>query len=273
METRFQFNGTGGALFVKFLVGGLLTVITFGIYLPWFIVNLTKYVYENTIIKSPAGDLRLDFTGAGGKLFGTYLVGVILTMLTVGIYGAWFMTNMAKFFTDNTKCTGPDGRQYQLQYNGTGGALFVKVLVGYLLTMVTLGIYGPWFMCSLTKFILENTAIMEGSNQIGSFDFVGAGGALFVTYLVGFLLTMITFGIYGAWFAVKLFKFFNENTEVTVGDQKYRCGFVGTGGNFFVLNLVGYLLTMITFGIYGAWYYCNLIKFQLENTTVSNNKS
>jgi len=270
METRFQFSGTGGALFVKFLVGGLLSAITFGIYMPWFIVNLTKYMYENTTIKTPKGDARLEFKGEGATLFGTYLVGMILTMLTFGIYSAWFMTNIAKFFSDNTHCTAASGRQFHLQYNGTGGALFVKVLVGYLLTMVTIGIYAPWFMCSLTKFFSENTAIMEGQKQVGSFDFIGNGGTLFVTYLVGMLLTGITFGIYGAWFAVKLFKFFNENSEVTVEGETYRGGFSGTGGNFFVLNLVGYLLTVITLGIYGAWYSCNLIRFQLENTTIGS---
>lgn len=268
METRFQFSGTGGALFVKFLVGMLLTMITFGIYLPWFIINLTKYVYENTTVKTPGRDISLEFTGTGGQLFGTYLAGFFLTILTFGIYGAWFMTNLTQFFCDNTKCKGSDGRLFQLKYNGTGGGLFVKVLVGYLLTMVTIGIYAPWFMCSLNKFFAENTAIMEGEQQIGSFDFVGTGGELFVTYLVGMLLTVITFGIYGAWFAVKLFKFFNENTAITVGGQQYQGAFVGTGGSYFVLNLVGYLLTVVTLGIYGAWYYCNLIRFQLENTKV-----
>lgn len=266
MNVRFQFNGTGGGFFVKFLVGMLLTGITFGIYFPWFLVDLTKYVYENTKLKTEKGDVTLAFNGTGGQLFVTYLVGMLLTMITFGIYGAWFITNMAKFFANNTNGTTSDGKNFVLEFNGTGGGLFGKLIVGYLLTMITFGIYGPWFMCNLNKYMLENTTVTENGQKVGSFDFVGAGGDLFVTYLVGFLLTMITFGIYGAWFTVKLFSFFAGNTEVTINDHKYQGNFVGTGGDFFVLNLVGYLLTMITMGIYGAWYYCKLVRFQLENT-------
>ena len=53
MEKRLNFQGTGGALFVKFLVGMLLTGITFGIYGSWFMCNLLKYIFEN----APTGKL------------------------------------------------------------------------------------------------------------------------------------------------------------------------------------------------------------------------
>jgi uncharacterized membrane protein YjgN (DUF898 family) len=268
MERRFMFNATGGELFLKFLVGGLLTGITFGIYAPWFMVNLTKYLYENTMFKTEKGTVHLAFHGTGGQLFVTYLVGAILTGITFGIYAPWFMCKMVNFFTDNTEGKTKDGSTYLLQFNGTGGALFVTYLVGAILTGITFGIYAPWFMCKLSSFFADNFDILENGTKVGQFSFVGAGGTLFVTYLVGAILTGITFGIYASWFIIKLIKFFCENTEIEFKDNGYVCGFNGTGGQFFILNLVGYLLTCITFGIYGAWYMCKLWHYEADNFVV-----
>jgi uncharacterized membrane protein YjgN (DUF898 family) len=267
MEKRFTFTGSGGALFVQFLVGIILTVITLGIYAPWFAIKLTKFVYDNTTLSGSAkGGMRLEFRGTGGQLFVTYLVGILLTIITLGIYGPWFWAKLIKFFSDNSVARAGDGTEYKLQFNGTGGQLFVTCLVGYLLTIITLGIYGPWFAVKLMKLIAQKTAILETGHPAGNIAFVATGGQLFVTLLVGVLLTIITLGIYGAWFAVKLTKFYTENTEITVNGIRHAGTFGGTGGQFFVLNLVGYLLTIITLGIYGAWYICKIWKFKINNT-------
>jgi len=47
-------------------------------------------------------------------------------------------------------------KTYVEDFLGTGGQLLVTLLVGYLLTIITAGIYGPWFICKLYKFELEN---------------------------------------------------------------------------------------------------------------------
>ena len=45
-------------------------------------------------------------------------------------------------------------------------------------------------------------------------DFVGSGSDLFGKFIILFFLTLITFGIYGIWMAVKLQKFIAENTLI-----------------------------------------------------------
>jgi len=264
---RPNFTGTGGELFGVLFVGMLLTMITFGIYYPWFICKMNNYVLSRTTLgPTQRGQLQLSFTGRGGELFVIALVGYLLTMITFGIYGAWFMVKLLRFFFGNTVAVAQDGTRYQLRFDGTGGELFVTVLVGYLLTMITFGIYGPWFMCKLQKVIMGRTAIVENGQQAGTLDFVGRGGELFVTMLVGGLLCAITLYIYFAWFQVKLFKFFAGNTRVQLHGRSFAGDFTGTGGEMFVIVLVGYLLTMITFGIYGFWFMAKLLRFQLNNT-------
>jgi uncharacterized membrane protein YjgN (DUF898 family) len=263
---RPNFQGTGGELFVTFLVGYLLTMITFGIYLPWFICKLQSFVMANTTLgPTKRGELRLEFTGRGGELFVTGLVGYLLTIITLGIYMPWFMVKLIKFFSENTVATAQDGTRLRPRFEGTGGELFVTFLVGYLLTMITFGIYAPWFLCKLNKVLRQRTIILENEQPVGNFDFEGKGGELFVTFLVGYLLTIITVGIYFPWFQVKLMKFFAENTRVVYQGRMYAGAFHGTGGEFFVVNLVGYLLTMLTIGIYMPWYMIKLWKFQFNN--------
>jgi len=208
---RFKFTGTGGALFAKFFVGMLLSLVTCGIYIPWFMVSITRYVCDNTVLETSAGPVSLKFTG-------------------------------------------------------TGGALFVTFLVGYLLTIITIGIYTPWFICRINRFILQNTAVLRGDAQVGSADFAGTGGALFVTFLVGYLLTIVTLGIYMPWFMVKLMKFNLSGTQVTLDGAVWTGDFDGKGGDLFVTLLVGYLLTVVTLGIYGAWFTCNMIRYHTDNS-------
>jgi uncharacterized membrane protein YjgN (DUF898 family) len=263
---RPNFQGTGGELFVTFLVGYLLTLFTIGIYASWFYCKLTNFMLSNTTLgPTRRGDLRLEFTGKGGELFVTFLVGYLLTLITVGIYAPWFIVKLIKFFAGNTTATAQDGTRFRLNFEGTGGELFVTLLVGYLLTLITVGIYMPWFMCKLRKVFYSRTAILENEQPVGNLDFEGTGGQLFVTFLVGYLLTLITVGIYMPWFMVKMTKFWAEGTRVHYQGRVFAGSFHGTGGEYFVTFLVGYLLTLITAGIYMPWFMVKLWKFDFNN--------
>jgi uncharacterized membrane protein YjgN (DUF898 family) len=211
------------------------------------------------------GELRLEFTGRGGELFVTLLVGFLLTLITAGIYMPWFMCKLIKFFNANSYAVAQDGTRYRLHFEGTGGELFVTFLVGGLLSAITLYIYMPWFICKLNKFFASRTAILENEQPMGNIDFVGTGGELFVTFLVGMLLTMITFGIYRSWFQVKLWKFMAENTRYHFQGRTFAGAFHGTGGELFITTLVGMLLTIVTAGIYFPWFQVKLWKFQYNN--------
>jgi uncharacterized membrane protein YjgN (DUF898 family) len=268
-EIRGDFAGTGGELLGQLLVGYLLTLITFGIYAPWFMCKFTNFIAQRVTFGPTAkGTVQFRFEGQGGQLFVTFLVGYLLTMVTIGIYMPWFICKLTKFYLDNTTITTSDGSVYNPRFQGAGGDLFVTFLVGYLLTMVTFGIYAPWFMCKLNKWFAERTKLVSNGQETGSLDFTGEGGALLVTFIVGYLLTLVTFGIYMAWFQVKLLKFNADSTKITVNGQRFGLRFTGEGGELFVIILVGYLLSIVTLGIYMFWMMAKLIKWQLSNLVV-----
>jgi uncharacterized membrane protein YjgN (DUF898 family) len=268
-EIRGDFSGTGGELLGQLLVGYLLTLITFGFYAPWFMCKFTNFIAQRVTFGPTAkGTVQFRFEGQGGQLFVTFLVGYLLTMITIGIYMPWFICKLTKFYLDNTTITTSDGSVYNPRFEGGGGDLFVTFLVGYLLTMVTIGIYAPWFMCKLNKWFAERTKLVSNGQETGSLDFTGEGGSLLVTFIVGYLLTIVTLGIYAAWFQVKMIKFNADNTKISVNGQRYGLRFTGEGGELFVIILVGYLLTIVTLGIYMFWMMAKLIKWQLSNLVV-----
>ena len=84
--------------------------------------------------------------------FGTFLVGVLLTMVTLGFYWAWFSVNLRKFYDRHTRFV-VGGRAYALDFTGTGGELFVLALVNRILITLTFGIY--WFWARVKTFQWE----------------------------------------------------------------------------------------------------------------------
>ena len=160
MQIRASFHGTGGELFGKMFVGMLLCGITAGIYLPWFIVGLQRYISDNTVVHgTPRGDIRVQFTGTGGELFKIGFIGAILTGLTAGIYGFWLMAGITRFYTDHTAGTANDGTAYRLRFTGTGGQIFGALIVGAILCGITFGIYMPWYICRLSRLFADETQL------------------------------------------------------------------------------------------------------------------
>jgi Bacterial protein of unknown function (DUF898) len=145
---RCNYVGTVGDLLKSQFVNVLLIAITFGIYTPWALVNLKKWTYENVEVGGQRG--RLTFDGDGGTLFGTYLLGMILTYCTFGIYGAWLANDIFAFYWDNTKL---DGRGFSFKKD-PGGFLGTYILT-VILCMCTLYIYLPWGICNLFKWEAE----------------------------------------------------------------------------------------------------------------------
>ncbi len=266
---RFVFTGTGAGLFSELIVGLILTIVTLGLYSPWFICRLANWVALYTRLTDDRGrDVRFTFVGDGGDLFATLIVGTILTFFTLGIYSFWFSVNLTRFFLENLLAEDSNGGEIDISFHGTGADLFARLIVDYILTFVTLGIYTPWMICDLHRFYYENTRIHTNNTRL-TLTFTGRGCELLMTYVVGYILTIVTLGLYSFWFQVTLMRFTCGNTTVTtLGGRRYRVHFTGTGAEFFVINVVGTVLSFLTLGIYYFWFLNNLIRFQTENLEV-----
>ena len=266
MEARLSFEGKGGSLFGRFVGGGLLTLCTLGLFLPWFIVWMARWTLENTRLSTPSGEVRFAFTGSGARLLGLMLVNALLTVLTLGIYTPWAIVEAIRYATDGAEARGADTRPIRLRFDGTGGEAFPILLKGFLLSIVTLGIYLPWFACEMVRWTGAHTRVERDGAPTGTVAFDGAGGELLVMVVIGYLLSAVTFGIYAPWFQVSEWRYFTGHSKATVNGITWTGDFQGSGWDLAVHLLVGIVLSLLTLGIYVPWFVARVARFRIGNT-------
>jgi uncharacterized membrane protein YjgN (DUF898 family) len=156
---RFGYRGSLNELAILYYKGILFSILTFGIYLFWFIPDLRRYLLGHTRF----GDISFNYTGKGIDFFIMHLKGIILTMITCGIYGFWYQRDIMRFEINNLEMN-QNGNILHFSTSVTGGEIFVFSLVNQLLIMFTLGIATPWVICRTIEFYFANIDI------VGEFD-------------------------------------------------------------------------------------------------------
>ncbi len=96
------------------------------------------------------GDSYFD----GGLLqnIGWTLLGVLVTVLTIGICLPWAYCMIYRWETKHTVING-----HRLYFDGTAVQLFGKWILWLLLTIITVGIYGLWVSIKLKKWKTSHT--------------------------------------------------------------------------------------------------------------------
>ena len=167
---------------------------------------------------------------------------------------------------------------------GQGKDLFSIMLLNVLLTIITLGIYYPWAKASYLKYVYRETEFKGGR-----FTFHGTGKELFIGMIKALLVLIILIsasflaGYLGNPFyayVVYIPALFFLYPLAIVGSLKYRTsrsswngihfGYRGTYSSMLKVHAKGLFLTIITLGIYYAWYLSSLYKEILSNVRFGN---
>jgi uncharacterized membrane protein YjgN (DUF898 family) len=221
------------------------------------------------------------FNGSFGKYFGTVLLGFFLTIITVGIYGAWFIKNLHRFFVDNSTY---DSQNFK--FNGKGGILFLILLLTVMVPIIILSII-------MAGFILNNPDQSSLNNLIFQLIiFVILIPYMYYLYrwmvninyrdykiswqtnfwnscgkiALEMLLTIITAGIYMPLAGLRLFEYFTARTTAINKENNQRFGYDIEQVDDFLFIWGQILLTIITLGIYYSWAYCKINKRILGKT-------
>ena len=80
------------------LLGVIVTLLTFGICFPWAICMLLNWETKHTVIEGR----RLCFKGSAWGLFGQWIKWLLLIIITFGIYGLWVKIKMKKWIVKHT---------------------------------------------------------------------------------------------------------------------------------------------------------------------------
>lgn len=96
------------------------------------------------------------FDGGLLQLIGWTLLGILITVLTIGICYPWALCMVYGWKINHTVI---EGRR--LKFNGTAIGLFGLWIKWLLLMIVTLGIYSFWVGISLEKWKVKNTTFVN----------------------------------------------------------------------------------------------------------------
>jgi len=270
---RLKFYGEGGTLFGIVLINTLLTFVTLGIYYPWARAKLLKYFYSETEFNGN----RFEFHGTGKEMFKGFIKVILILIAIYGIAMCGAFTKspglilliypiifaiipFAIHGAMRYRLSRTSWRGIHFGYHGDLKEFLGLFFKNLLLTIVTLGIYGPWMQINLHKYV-------EGHSRIGNatVQFNASGGDFFVLHLKGYLLTVVTLGIYLPWYITSIHRFYIEHTSIeqngTVSVFKTHI----TGGGFFLLSIVNALIVIFTLGIGYSWVRIRVMRFYIDN--------
>lgn len=229
-------------------------------------------------------DYKLEFFGRGSEYFGIMIVNWLLTIVTFGFYYPWAKAKSLRYIWSQTALN-----DKRFSFSGTGMEMFKGFIKLVLMIVALLVVYGliSTFVCPYFALLLLYLAILaiipfgihgsmsymlsRSSYRGIRFGYRGDRNTLIKNYFKDLFLTVISFGIYGAWLSMNIRRYTHEN--IRYGDVEFENS--SEGKEFFFILLKGYLLSIITLGIYLFWlernifnYYVNSISMKRGNEQV-----
>lgn len=147
-ENTYESKYTGGALTRLFINIGvvLLSAITLGIAYPFLMCSKEKWLKSHTFVNGR----QLEFDGNGAQLIGKFIVWLLLSLITFGLYAIFRLPlNMQRWKTKHTHVKGytVDGKKGESKFTGSIFGLWgVRILNGIMMVLgfVTFGFASTW---------------------------------------------------------------------------------------------------------------------------------
>jgi uncharacterized membrane protein YjgN (DUF898 family) len=274
---RMFFYGDAGTLFSIHIVNLFLTILTLGVYYFWGKVKVRKYLYGQTEFE---GD-RFTYHGTGKEL----LVGWLKAVLGIGLFIAanvaitsyWkgaiveavatallylcilILMPIAIVYSQRYWLSRTSWRGIRFSFRG-GVKDFIKIYIpGVLLTLISLGVYYPYFQNDIRKFQINHTYF--GSTR---FSYDGKGSDILGRHILALLLSILTLGLYWFWFAAWRHRYYWEHTSFST--TRFRSTI--TGGPLLRLKLGNLLLLILTLGLAWPWTVVRNARFMLSRITL-----
>lgn len=190
---------------------------------------------------------RFVFTGSGSEYFRIWIVNLLLTIVTLGIYSAWAKVRKTRYFYDCTQLAGSS-----FEYHGNpmailkGRIVAVAMIAGYqiaarmsivagLLVAAVLALASPWLVWKSTQFKLYNSSF-RGIR----FGFRGSARQAYSAFLLFPVLALVTLYLLLPLAHQRIKKF--QHSESRFGDTYFS--FHGGVGSFYKTYLIGFLIAL-----------------------------
>jgi uncharacterized membrane protein YjgN (DUF898 family) len=193
---------------------------------------------------------QLRFTGNGAEYFGIWIVNLLLTIVTLGVYSAWAKVRRLQYFYRHTEIA-----RSSFDFHGSavriliGRVIALLMLFAYnysvrlhspltLVILIVLAVVMPWLLRNSFRFRLYNTS-WRGTR----FHFRGAVARAYRVFLLNGFLTLITLYVMAPFMHQRLKAYQHDNTWF----GRTRCSFHARVGQFYSI----YLLLLLTFVVLG----------------------
>lgn len=225
---RFHFSGTGQEMFrgfIKVIIFYIAILAAFFLLINManspMIALLFLYLSIFAIIpfaihgslryrtsRSSYRGIRFGYRGDRNELVTNFYQWIFLTIVTLGIYGAWLQMNLRRYTHQNIRYG-----EVEFSNDADGGEYFIIVLKGYFFTIITLGIYSFWWYRDLFNYYIDNMKMTKGDQEI-QFHSTATGGGYFNLLIGNFFITVFTLGFGKAWADVRTQKFYCDNIKM-----------------------------------------------------------
>jgi uncharacterized membrane protein YjgN (DUF898 family) len=276
---RFEFHANGVELLGLYVKVFLLSLVTLGIYSFWGRMEIRRYFYRSARFAGAP----FQFHGTGGEVFKGFLIALALTMalllatslpvliapgrdrtaqeaiqalMILAGYLAlipWILWGSLRFRSSRTELRG-----LRFSFRGGVGDCYRVYVGGILGTLLTLGIYFPFFLSSWYRYRINN---LRYANT--PFRYEGEDSALFGQWMLTLLLFIPTLGFSWFWWLAAKERYFRGRTTL----QGLRFQSAVTGANLAFIGVTNWLLTVITLGIYYPFGQVRLMRYSFDSTT------
>ena len=191
--------------------------------------------FGSTVITPPTAK-QFEFRGSGSEYFRIWIVNLLLTIITFGIYSAWAKVRKAKYLYGSTNLHG-----YAFEYHGDPMAIFkgrliaLAMIIFYnlaltfsrpigLLAIAAFMVIMPWLVWKSLQYKLHNS-----SYRGIRFRFGGELGSAYKLYLGMTLLNTLTLGLLTPLVHQRIKKY--QHSKSHFGQTRFN--FYASGADFY----------------------------------------
>ena len=220
----------------------------------------------------------LRFTGNGAEYFGIWIVNLLLSIVTLGVYSAWAKVRRLQYFYRHTELAGSS-----FDFHGSPIRIFIgrlialAMLIAYEWTarlrsplifavLLALALIMPWLLRNSFRFRLYNTS-WRGTR----FHFRGSVAGSYRVFLLNGVLSLITLYVMAPFMHQRLKAYQHDNSWF----GRTRASFHARVGQFYMVYLfllgaiVAYVLLIGLSGIFGA--VVHMMQLQKQGVRVDPN--
>jgi uncharacterized membrane protein YjgN (DUF898 family) len=268
--SQVALHADGSDLFAMRVLNLLISLLTLGIYSFWgkakvrrYVCGQAEYLGDWFAFHGTGRELLLGWLRALPALAFIFLLPPVLPLFWQGraspfvaqlcaLAAFLILWPIARVGAYRYRLNRMSWRAIRFSYRGRAQRYLAESIVGWLLSLLTVGLYVPFLQVRLRRLLLNRTYFGDRG-----FQFNGRGSDLFVVWLFALPLTVCSLGFGWAWWRALSHRYCWARTTFAGG--RFRC--TATGGRLLWLWVGNLLAIVTTLGLGMSWAMLRTLRF------------